>query len=165
MRISKWGEYGILCCLYLAKRAITLQDTKNPVGAAELAHAQSIPLEYAQQILQKLRKGDVVDSVRGPGGGYRLSRESKDINLRDILVAAEGDTFEVMCDKNSIFEDCSNAQGACSLKAVWHELRETIDSYLVSKTLEELASEDLATGRLDVASDLVQLSAVKTIAE
>ncbi|NLF25682.1 MAG: Fe-S cluster assembly transcriptional regulator IscR, partial [Deltaproteobacteria bacterium] len=65
MRITKWGEYGILCCLYLARHG-----SEHSVGALELSRERHIPLQYTQQILQRLRRGGVIESLRGPGGGY-----------------------------------------------------------------------------------------------
>lgn len=138
MRITKWGEYGILCCLYMARKYSSESERENSVGAAELAYAQDIPLQYTQQILQRLRKGGLVESVRGPGGGYHLSRPPEAINLKQILYAAEGDTFEVICEQNSIFEDCAEAKRSCSLRPVWHELKESVDQLLESKTLNLL---------------------------
>lgn len=145
MRITKWGEYGILCAVYLGKT-----ENNATVGAGEIASYHSIPLQYTQQILQRLRKGGIIESVRGPGGGYRLSRQSEDISLKEILYAAEGHTFEVICGQNTIFSDCSSKQRDCDLQKVWHELKHTIDSFLDSRSLKELLeSKD---------SELVQLS-------
>ena len=133
MRITKWGEYGILCCVYLAQ--------KGPdacVGASEIAEHQSIPLQYTQQILQRLRKGGVIVSVRGPGGGYKIGRAPDRISLKEILDAAEGFTFQVICESKSI--TCDSAE--CLLKDTWYELRDAVDRVLESKTLAALVKSE-----------------------
>lgn len=135
MRITKWGEYGILCSLYLARRY-----TETAVGAADIAGAQLIPLQYTQQILQRLRKGKIVRSIRGPHGGYRLYREPEATSLKDILYAAEGATFEVICEDNPIHQTC--AQEGCGLSRIWYDLREQIDLILASKSLADLMKLD-----------------------
>lgn len=131
MRITKWGEYGILCCIYLARKG-----EGHSVGAAELAQHQAIPLQYTQQILQRLRRGGVIVSVRGPGGGYKLSRDAALIHLKDILCAAEGNTFEIICESKSI--PCSRYDSDCVLQPVWRELKEKVDEVLESKSLASI---------------------------
>jgi len=131
MRITKWGEYGILCCIHLAKRG-----TEVAVGAAELSKYQAIPLQYTQQILQRLRRGKIVVSVRGPGGGYKLSRDPSLINLKDILYAAEGNTFEVICDNHTI--PCHKYPSRCVLQPVWRQLKEKVDELLEGQSLASL---------------------------
>ncbi len=139
MRITRWGEYGILCCLYLARRY-----NDGPIGASEIAQTQSIPIKYAQQILHRLRRGGVIKSVRGPHGGFLLAREPVRVSLKDILYAAEGDTFEVVCDADPIqHQNCSN-KDACSLHAVWQDLKSSVDQVLSAATLATMIGEPTA---------------------
>ena len=130
MRITKWGEYGILCSLYLARK-----ESGIAVGAAEIAETQGIPVQYTQQILQRLRKGEVIHSVRGPHGGYALSRPPAQTTLRQILAAAEGDTFEIICDSNPIYPDACDNNNGCGLRTVWQDLKLAIDQLLDSRSL------------------------------
>jgi Rrf2 family protein len=138
MRVTKWGECGILCSLYLAKRG-----NDAPIGASEIAENQCIDLPYTQQILHKLRRGDVIESVRGPRGGYRLKRQPREVSLKDILYAIEGDTFQIICDSSPLHPDsespaiCSTRE-SCGLHGVWQELRASIDQLLERKTLQDL---------------------------
>lgn len=145
MRVTKWGECGILCAVHLAQRY-----DEPPVGAHDIANSQQLDLQYTHQVLQRLRKGGLIESSRGPRGGYRLARPPSAVTLKDILYAAEGETFEIICDyaplhpqANKEFS-CSTQQG-CSLHEVWRELREAIDSFLDAKTLEQLIHEDYKT--------------------
>jgi Rrf2 family protein len=134
MKITKWGEYGILCTLCLGAK----YSPEDSIGAQEIATLQSIPLQYTHQILQRLKNGGIIESVRGPGGGYRLTRKPEEINLRQILEASEGATFQIMCDLHPIYGDACGAEQVCGLSAVWRELKIAIDSVLEGKTLAEL---------------------------
>lgn len=142
MRVTKWGECGILCALHLAKKF-----GEPAVGAAEIAETQGIDLPYTQQILQRLRKGDIIESVRGPKGGYKLQRPPKEITLKDILYAVEGDTFQVICEHAPLHpvadepSRCSTRE-SCSLHEVWQELRVAIDKLLEERTLEDLVTSE-----------------------
>jgi Rrf2 family protein len=141
MRVTKWGECGILCSMYLA-----LRYGGQAVSATEIADTQGLDVQYTHQILQRLRKGRIIESERGPKGGYRLERSPQEITLRDILYAAEGDTFQIMCDHAPLHPDanspslCSTRE-TCSLHGVWQELRSAIDSLLEQRTLYSLLTD------------------------
>ncbi len=153
MRVTKWGECGILCSLYLAERY-----GAPPVGAAEIAETQGLDLPYTQQILQKLRKGDVIESARGPKGGYTLQRKPDEITLKDILYAVEGDTFQIICDHHPLHPDalhptlCATRE-SCGLHGVWQDLRAAIDKLLEERTLADLLKKNV------LPNPLVQLGA------
>lgn len=145
MRITQWGEYGILIAAYLAKKQ--QNDGAPIVGAAEIAESQEIALQYAQQILLRLRDGSIVESVRGPHGGYRLARPLAEISLLDVLVAAEGTSFEVICETRPLnLPVCRNGNSAdCFLQQVWVGLREQVNNYLAQFTLDQLAQKVAST--------------------
>jgi len=136
MRITQWGEYGIHFSAFLARRE---REGAATTGAAEIAKSQGIDLQYAQQILQRLRRGGIVDSVRGPAGGYHLCRPANLITLGDVLVATEGETFEVICDAKPINGERCGASSQCGLRSLWHELKDHVDEFLRKYTVEELS--------------------------
>lgn len=135
MHITQWGEYGVHCASFIA---LQQKSGAEAVRAAEIAEAQHIPLDYTQQILQRLRKNSIIKSVRGPHGGYLLSRPAAEITLRDILIAAEGDTFEVICEHKPLSQERCAPTGQCNLRPIWFGLREHVDSFLRRFTLEDL---------------------------
>ncbi len=137
-RITQWGEYGVHICLYIARRH---QEGLSIVGASDISEAQSLALNYTQQILVKLRSGGIVESERGPHGGYRLSREPSEINLREILLSCEGETMDLICDTKPIDTERCSLEARCYLRTVWSGLKETIDSYLETFSLAKLLSE------------------------
>lgn len=136
MHITQWGEYGVHFSVYLARRAL---DGTPMVSAAEIAEAQQIDLQYAQQILQRLRKGEIVESVRGPQGGYRLASPPEQITLLDILMATEGETFELLCDAKPLDGANCSSETSCGLRRIWSDLRTHVDDFLKSYTLAALA--------------------------
>ena len=156
MRITKWGEYGILCCMHIARQSdSTRESTEKPVGAADIAATQGLPLDYTQQILHRLRKGGVIKSVRGPRGGFMLSKSPSDISLREILHAAEGATFDVICEEEAVHENCCDPQRVCALRGVWQELKGCIDELLSRHSLAALIEREKASGKVGVFERIV----------
>lgn len=138
MRITQWAEYGSHCAIYLARE---LKNGNITVTAHDVARELKIESDYAQQILQRLRKGGIIESVRGPTGGYKLVRDPRSITLKDLILATEGTTFDVMCDSKPLEQACSTSDYACSLKGAWVELKKHVESYLETVTLESLAAQ------------------------
>ncbi len=97
MRITTWGEYGLIVSLGLARRA-----GEGPVAARELAEHEKLPHDYVEQILLRLRRAGLVESVRGAKGGYHLARAPHAITVKDVMDASEHVTFEVNCDLHPV---------------------------------------------------------------
>lgn len=157
MRITKWGEYGILCSLYLAGKELA---ERASVSAQEISDAQGIPIQYTHQILQRLRKGDIIKSVRGPKGGFCLARPAKEVNLKQILEASEGATFEIICETAPPYGEHCGQEEHCSLSTIWRELKVKIDEVLTAKDLASLAAKHtFLPGRVAQSGDtLVTIS-------
>ncbi len=83
MRLSTKGRYAVMAMADLAQH----EAASRPVSLADIAQRQEISLSYLEQLFAKLRRGGLVKSVRGPGGGYRLSRPSAETRISDIIVA------------------------------------------------------------------------------
>src|SRR3954469_25823996 len=97
MRITTWAEYGVICALHLAKRA-----EQGPVTGRDIAAQERLPADYVEQILLRLRRADVIKSVRGARGGYMLSRPADQITIRDVIHASELETFDLHCVSHPI---------------------------------------------------------------
>jgi len=138
MRITRWGEYGIHCSIFIAQKSTAIEPL---VSAQDIADSQAIPVDYARQILQRLKNGGIIKTVRGPLGGYQLSRDALEISLADILRASEGDTFEIICDKNPLDNERCSANTTCNIKMIWHKLHDHIDGFLKEISLKEMASQ------------------------
>lgn len=135
MRITQWGELGILFSIFIAERQ--LAGSKS-VSATEIAESQGIDLQYAHQILQRLRNGGILSSSRGPRGGYFLSRPAEEIDLRQILECADGSTLEIICEVKPIDHERCNPAQPCSLRPIWRALKDHINQFLSSKRLSDL---------------------------
>jgi Rrf2 family transcriptional regulator, iron-sulfur cluster assembly transcription factor len=160
MRITQWGEYGIHCAAFIASKE---KEGATAVPAADIAADQKIALDYTQQILQRLRKNNIVKSIRGPQGGYKLSRAAKDITLHDILIASEGDTFEVICETKPVHKDCCAPGGHCNLRPIWHALKQHVNSFLTKYTLDAVVNNE--TGLIDEGFQPVQISGTNGAAQ
>ncbi len=139
MRITTWAEYGVICALHLAKRA-----NEGPVAGRELAQREHLPADYVEQILLRLRRAGIVTSTRGAKGGYALARPAADITLRDVIAAAELETFDLHCVSHPVDETrCSDAQN-CSIRPVWVMLQGKINDVLDSVVLSDLLVSEAA---------------------
>jgi|GEM_PF-964811 len=140
MKITRWGELGILCSTHIASK--TNHNQKDSCTAQDISDALNIPFQYTQQILHRLKKGKIIQALRGPKGGYRLSRSAEEISLKDILYATEGGTFEIICESGPIYETgCQVEESRCGLQGVWRDLQKTIDAFLDERSLAWLASK------------------------
>ncbi len=135
MHITQWGEYGIQCSAFIAKRE---RAGALVVSAHEIADAQKIDLQYAQQILHRLKRNDVIKSVRGPHGGYGLNARPDQITLHDILLACEGNTFDIICEVKPINADRCDQSSPCNLRPIWYKLKTHINEFLTGYTLADL---------------------------
>jgi len=105
MRVTTWTEYSLIISLHLAKRGRT---GHGPVAARELADVERLPADYVEQILLRLRRAGLVESVRGAKGGYFLAKQPAAISVRDVMSASEHQTFEINCETHQVdAERCS----------------------------------------------------------
>src|SRR5579872_3511012 len=103
MRLSTKGRYAVMAMADLAGHSALgpepLEQPK-PVALADIAERQDISLSYLEQLFAKLRRGGLVTSVRGPGGGYRLARPSDELRIADIIVAVDEPIAATRCKPN-----------------------------------------------------------------
>ena len=137
MRVTTWGEYGLIVSLNLAKRA-----GEGPVAARELSEQEKLPHDYVEQILLRLRRAGLVESVRGARGGYYLAREPQAISVKDVLEAAERVTFEVNCDHHPVDAERCSPEASCSIRPVWRMLEQRINELLASISLADLLHDE-----------------------
>ena len=139
MRVTTWTEYSLIISLHLAKRGGT---GSGPVAARELADAEKLPADYVEQILLRLRRAGLVDSVRGAKGGYLLARHPSAISVRDVMTASEHQTFEVNCASHPVDAERCSPGSTCSIRPVWHALQQRVDDLLAGISLADLMKEE-----------------------
>lgn len=121
MKLSTKGRYAVTAMLDLA-----LNDGKSPVTLAEISQCQGISLSYLEQLFARLRKAGLVAGVRGPGGGYRLARESAAITVADIIDAVDEHLDATRCEGR---EDCQGGE-KCLTHELWCQLSKQIHDFL-----------------------------------
>ena len=139
MRVTTWTEYSLIISLHLAKRGRT---GHGPVAARELADVEKLPADYVEQILLRLRRAGLVDSVRGAKGGYLLARHPSAISVRDVMTASEHQTFEVNCASHPVDAERCSPGSTCSIRPVWHALQQRVDDLLAGISLADLMKEE-----------------------
>src|SRR3989440_10427610 len=125
MRVTTWAEYGLIVSVHLAKRA-----GQGPVAARELSEHERLPHDYVEQILLRLRRAGLVESVRGARGGYMLARPPQAVSVKDVIEASEHVTFEVNCDLHPVDEERCDPGTPCSIRPVWRVFRRRIQQGL-----------------------------------
>ncbi len=138
MKISTKGRYGLRAAIDLA-----MYGGASAVSISSIAERQQLSESYLEQLMAKLRKADIVTSVRGAQGGYILKRSPKDISVGDVLRALEGNLRPVDClaieDENETH--CENAD-LCVTKYVWTRISESINDTVNSITLQDLLNQN-----------------------
>ena len=142
MLISTKGRYAVRVMLALAT-----WDNKEFVTLDAIAKDQEISEKYLEGIVAVLSKAGLVESVRGKGGGYRLSRPAEEYTLYEILTLCEGSLSPVSCLECKP-NPCARA-GICKTLPVWERLEKTIDDFLRGVTLRDVLSEDENALRAD----------------
>lgn len=136
MRLTTKGRYAVTAMLDLAFHSQT-----KPVTLTDIATRQTISLSYLEQLFARLRKAGMVKGVRGPGGGYTLSRSAQDINIADIIEAVDEPVDSSKCGGKA---NCHNDQ-PCLTHDLWMGLSEQIRNYLKQITLGQLLERDLVS--------------------
>ncbi len=132
---------------------LAVHSNGKPVALAEIADRQEISQSYLEQLFGKLRKGGLVSSVRGPGGGYLLSRDPNDMRVADIVMAVDEPLAATRCTPGSP-QGCHSHKGRCMTHDLWEELGNQIYLYLSSVSLSDICDRRvLGTSRLYYRDD------------
>jgi Rrf2 family iron-sulfur cluster assembly transcriptional regulator len=140
MRLTTKGRFAVTAMMDVA-----MHGTKSPVTLAAVSERQKISLSYLEQLFGKLRRHGLVESVRGPGGGYNLARSSDEMSVADIIVAVDEPIDATQCGGR---ENCHDDR-RCMTHELWSALNGHIFSFLQGVTLGELVRQQL--GKPDVA--------------
>ena len=133
MKLSTKGRYGLRAMIDLA-----VYGENGPVSLQSIAGRQSISEGYLEQLMPKLKKAQLVKSIRGANGGYQLAKAAAEISVGDILRALEGDLQAVTC--HALDGSCANAD-LCVSRYVWEKINESIQNTVDTIYLEQLAQE------------------------
>ncbi len=136
MRLSTKGRYAVMAMADLAQH----EAANKPVSLADIAQRQEISLSYLEQLFAKLRRGGLVKSVRGPGGGYRLSRPASELRIADVIVAVDEPIAATRCKPGSA-KGCTGQGARCVTHDLWEELGRQIHVFLSSVSLADVVEK------------------------
>ena len=135
MKLSTKGRYAVMAMVDLAQRC-----GEGPVSLADIAARQEISLSYLEQLFAKLRKSGLVNSVRGPGGGYLLAHPRDETRIADIIVAVDEPLHAVRGSPGAAI-GCRGDRSRCLTHDLWEELSNQIRLYLTSVTLGDVCEK------------------------
>lgn len=153
MKLTTRGRYAVTAMLDLA-----IHGSEKPISLADISGRQEISLSYLEQLFAKLRRGDLVSSVRGPGGGYRLAREGRSIFVAEIIDAVDESVDVTNCGGKG---NCHHGE-VCLTHHLWQDLSLQIHDFLSQISLADLVDKQgqksaamLAARSSDVVQQLV----------
>jgi Rrf2 family transcriptional regulator, iron-sulfur cluster assembly transcription factor len=138
VRLSTRGRYAVMAMVEMAVRQRTAQANRpeRPISLAEIAAAQQLSVAYLEQLFARLRRGGLVASARGPGGGYRLARPPDSIPIAAIIEAVDEPIRATRCEDGDI--GCLVGGRRCLTHDLWSELGEQIRCFLAGVTLADV---------------------------
>src|SRR3954464_7773541 len=135
MKLSTKGRYAVMAMTDLA-----MTSSGRPVALADIAKRQEISLSYLEQLFAKLRRNGLVKSVRGPGGGYLLSRSAEDTPISDAIMAVDEPIRATRCKPNT-GAGCQSDKSRCLTHDLWEELSHQIHLFLNSVSLADVCEK------------------------
>lgn len=132
MRLTTKGRFAVTAMIDLA-----INQHEGPVSLQGISERQDISIAYLEQLFSKLRRKALVKSVRGPGGGYLLALEAKDVSVADIVSAVDEPLDVTRCGGNG---NCAKGSITCTTHELWASLNEKIVDYLASISLTSLVT-------------------------
>src|SRR3954449_166573 len=137
MRLTTKGRFAVTAMIDLA-----LRQEQGPVTLAGISQRQHISLSYLEQLFGKLRRHEIVESVRGPGGGYNLARRAEDVTVADIIIAVDEPLDATQCGGKGNCHGADHENGLqCMTHDLWSTLNEKMVEYLDSVSLKDLVDQ------------------------
>ena len=137
MRLTTKGRFAVTAMIDLA-----LRQGNGPVTLSGISQRQAISLSYLEQLFGKLRRHDIVESIRGPGGGYSLARPAEKVTVADIIIAVDEPLDATQCGGK---ENCHASDAASGIRCMTHDLWTTLNAkmvdYLDSVSLQDLVDQ------------------------
>ena len=154
MRLTTKGRFAVTAMADLA-----MCGGRGPVTMAAISERQKISLSYLEQLFGKLRRSEIVESVRGPGGGYYLARPAEQITIAEIIVAVDEPLDATSCGGKGNCHD----ERQCLTHDLWMGLNEKIYDYLASVTLQQLVDSQTTAGSSSVPVVIKKKDAKPTV--
>jgi len=127
MYVTRKADYAVRCILHLSK------NPSKVITVSDISKSMKIPMSFLAKILQSLMKQDIVKSVRGVKGGFRLAKKPADVNLLQVIEAVQGPSAANIC---AIDKSLCRLSKTCSVHPVWVEIRELVEKRLKEETFD-----------------------------
>ena len=137
MKLTSKGRYAVMAMADLAKNYV-----KEPTSLSEISLRQGISLSFLEQLFLRLKKNNLVQSSRGPNGGYTLSKSPEEIKLSSIIEAVDESVKTVKCKKNSK-KGCNGKSIKCITHNLWDDLEHHINSFFEKNTLKDILYKEV----------------------
>ncbi len=134
MKLSTKGQYAIQAMMKLA-----INFNSQPVTLTEISSSQTISLSYLEQLFSMLRSSGLVQGVRGPGGGYRLSKAPNQISIADIILSIEDSSSS---NSSKVHLNCKKGEN-CLTHTLWNEFSQQLSAYLGSISLADIIKDQV----------------------
>jgi Rrf2 family iron-sulfur cluster assembly transcriptional regulator len=141
MRLSTKGRYAVMAMADLARRQA--ESAERAVSLSDIASRQEISLSYLEQLFARLRRRGLVQSHRGPGGGYRLARSAVDTNIAEIVLAVDEPLRATRCEAHR--PGCMLNGERCLTHDLWEETGRQIEAWLASVSLDDVVAGRVGT--------------------
>lgn len=136
MKLSTKGRYGLRAFIDIA-----VHSEEEPVSLASVAVRQNISISYLEQLMTKLRKAGLIESVRGANGGYILAKKAGNISVGEVLRALEGELMPVECAALEEGAEHCAVESCCSTKIVWKKINDSLNETVNNIFIDELVKE------------------------
>ena len=133
MKLTTKSRYAVTAMLDIA-----YHDKGNPISLPEIADRQNISLSYLEQLFSRLKRSGLVESIKGPGGGYMLSKDADEIVISEVIQAVDEDLETTACNGKS---NCHNNH-QCISHNLWQDLGAEIKNFLSDITLQQVISKN-----------------------
>ena len=143
MRLSTKGRYAVMAMADLARRQA--ESAERAIALSDIAARQEISLSYLEQLFARLRRQGLVQSHRGPGGGYRLARAASATSIAEIVLAVDEPLRATRCSAKS--PGCMMKGERCLTHDLWEETGRQIEAWLASVSLEDVVTGRVGPGR------------------
>ena len=144
MKLTSKGRYAVMAMADLAKNYV-----KEPISLTEISLRQGISIDYLEQLFFKLRKNNLVQSTRGPSGGYLLSKPPGEIKLLSIISAVDEKIKTVKCKKESK-KGCNGKSIKCITHNLWDDLENHINKFFEDNTLNDILFKEVRNNSKDL---------------
>ena len=138
MRLSTKSRFAVTAMIDVA-----LREDRGPVSLSAISERHQISLSYLEQLFSKLRQHQLVESTRGPGGGYTLAKKASEITVADIILSVDEPIDATHCGGK---ENCHGSSGRCMTHDLWSALNSRMVEFLDSVNLQKLVDDQLAAG-------------------